>query len=85
MAAVQEEITGTLGLLHPRQISYPIQGLEASLKYTMACVRENFRINPVFTMPLWRRIGYPDGLQIGDTRIPHGVSDRISSPRFFEF
>lgn len=74
MAVMKEEIIGTLGLLHLDQISYPIQGLEASLRYTMACVRENFRINPVFTMPLWRRIGHPDGLQIGDTRIPHGVS-----------
>lgn len=74
MIAVQKEISTTLGPLREGQIAYPIQGLESSLKYTMACVRENFRVNPVFTMPLWRRVGYPDGLKIGEAFIPYGVS-----------
>lgn len=79
LAAVQEEIRQNLGPLRDNQISYQIQGLEASLPYTMACVRENFRLNPVFTMPLWRRVGYPGGINIGDHYIPHGVSSRVLS------
>ena len=74
LAAVQAEIESTLPPLAVNQIAYPIQGLELSLDYLMACVRENFRINPVFTMPLWRRVGRPDGLQIGEYHIPHNVS-----------
>lgn len=74
MRAVQREITSTLGRLREDQVAYPIQGLEASIKYTMACVRENFRINPVFTMPLWRRVGYPAGVEISNSHIPYGVS-----------
>ena len=68
------EIFDTLGPLSDDQIAYPIQGLETSLSYTMACVRENFRMNPVFTMPLWRRVGYPSGVNIGDHHVPEGVS-----------
>lgn len=45
----------------------------------MACVRENFRMNPVFTMPLWRRVGAPGGAKIGEFDVPHGVSQKLSS------
>lgn len=68
-----DEIESTLPPLSDDQIAYPIQGLESSLSYLMACVRENFRINPVFTMPLWCRVGRPDGLEIGEYHIPYGV------------
>lgn len=74
LAAVEKEILGTLGPLGEDQTAYPIYGLEASLTYTTACVRENFRINPVFTMPLWRRVNYPAGVGVGGYHIPHGVS-----------
>lgn len=74
LASVQKEIQSNLGTLRGNQIAYPILGLEASLRYTMACVRENFRINPVFTMHLWRRVGHPGGVNIGDHHIPQGVS-----------
>lgn len=73
MNRVYEEIHATLGPLPKDQTAYPITGLEASLDYTMACVRENFRLSPVFTMPLWRRVGYPTGVDIGEHHIPHGV------------
>ncbi|RDW65769.1 putative Cytochrome P450 [Aspergillus mulundensis] len=79
MRKVQAEIESTLGPLAKDQTSYPIAGLEASLKYTMACVRENFRINPVFTMPLWRKVGYPAGLDIGEHHIPYGTNICISN------
>lgn len=78
-----KEIWDSLGPLEIDQVSYPIQGLEASLNYTMACVRENFRLNPVFTMPLWRRVGYPGGVDIGNHHIPQGVS--FISPYFSVF
>ena len=83
LATVQAEIESTLPPLAENQIAYPIQGLELSLNYLMACVRENFRINPVFTMPLWRRVGRPDGLQIGEHYIPHGVGFFLFLPFFF--
>ncbi|KAJ5468640.1 Cytochrome P450E-classgroup I [Penicillium sp. IBT 31633x] len=45
----------------------------------MACVRENFRMNPVFTMPLWRCVGSPGGAKIGGVEVPHGTSVCISN------
>ncbi|KAL4878787.1 cytochrome P450 [Aspergillus karnatakaensis] len=79
MAAVHREITTTLPPLSDDQVAYPISGLEASLPYTMACVRENFRANPVFTMPLWRQVGYPAGIEIGARHIPRGTNICISN------
>lgn len=80
MKLMYEEIHTVLGPLREDQIAYPITGLEASLRYTMACVRENFRLNPVFTMPLWRRVGYPTGVDIGEHHIPHDVSSSRPIP-----
>ncbi|KAK6197122.1 hypothetical protein LQW54_010917 [Pestalotiopsis sp. IQ-011] len=48
----------------------PIEGLEATLPYTMACINENFRINPVFTMPLPREVMAPEGADIDGHIIP---------------
>ncbi|CAI7588424.1 unnamed protein product [Penicillium pancosmium] len=70
LAATTKEIQDSLGPLGVGQIFYPIKGLEASLMYTMACAKENFRLNPVFTMPLWRRVGLPGGVDIGKHHIP---------------
>lgn len=69
---VVQEIDECLGPLQHTQVAYSINGLESRLKYTMACVRENFRMNPVFSMNLWRRV-LPAEAQIGDYSIPHGV------------
>ena len=52
----------------------PIKGLEAKLPYTMACINENFRIHPVFTMPLPREVTSSEGHEIDGKRIPTGVS-----------
>lgn len=52
----------------------PIEGLEARLPYTMACINENFRINPVFTMPLPREVMAPEGAVIDGHIIPRHVS-----------
>lgn len=72
-----EELDNCLGPLQQDQVAYPIKGLEATLNYTMACVRENFRLNPVFSMNLWRCVR-SDKAKIGDLNIPHGVSPTIS-------
>lgn len=79
LATVTQELHEKLPPLRENQVSYPIQGLESSLSYTMACVRENFRINPVFNMPLWRRVGYPGGIDIAGHHIPEGVSPFFST------
>ena len=79
MGRLREEIHTVLGPLRKNQTAYPITGLEASLPYTMACIRENFRLKPVFTMPLWRRVGYPAGVDIGEHHIPHDVSSPLRS------
>ncbi|CAG7921798.1 unnamed protein product [Penicillium olsonii] len=79
MNRVYEEIQTVLGPLPEDRTAYPITGIEASLGYTMACVRENFRLNPVFTMPLWRRVGHAGGVQIREHHIPHDTSICISN------
>ncbi|KAL4749004.1 hypothetical protein BDW72DRAFT_205134 [Aspergillus terricola var. indicus] len=79
MRKVQTEIESTLGPLKKDQTSYSIAGLESTLKYTMACVRENFRMNPVFTMPLWRRVGYSHVLEIDGHHIPPDTNICISN------
>lgn len=79
LATVTQELHEKLPPLHDNKISYPIEGLESILSYTMACVRENFRMNPVFNMPLWRRVGYPGGIEIAGHHIPEGVS-YLSAP-----
>lgn len=71
---VQQELSSVLKPLQKDQIAHPIRGLEASLPFTMACIRENFRINPVFTMPLWRHVHSPGGADIADIHVPYGVS-----------
>lgn len=53
---------------------YCIAGLEASLPYLGACIKENFRLNPVFTMPLWRRVPFSGGLSIGGVEVPPEVT-----------
>ncbi|KAJ5639183.1 uncharacterized protein N7484_007045 [Penicillium longicatenatum] len=79
LATLTQELDQKLPPLRDNQVSYPIQGLETSLSYTMACVRENFRLNPVFTMPLWRQVGYPGGVEIAGHYIPEGTSVCISN------
>lgn len=54
--------------------TYGFTGLESKLPYSMACIRENFRLNPVFTMPLARTIMADKGANIDGEIIPKGVS-----------
>jgi cytochrome P450 len=73
---VTAEIDSKLPPLEPGQSSYSFDGLE-SLDRLVACIRENFRTDPVFTMTLWRRVTKSEGVQIGDDIIPRGVSSSL--------
>jgi cytochrome P450 len=68
------EIDSELPVLGLRQPAYPITNLEASLPYLRNCVKENFRLTPVFTMPLARRVLAAEGLVIAGDHFPRGVS-----------
>lgn len=59
---------------------YEYSGLESKLTYTMACIRENFRKTPVFTMPLPRVVAQKRGTEISGSHIPEGVS--LAAPCF---
>lgn len=74
MKQVVEEIDTQLPALLPDQSAYPIATLESSLPYTRDCIKENFRITPVFTMPLARRVMAPEGITIDGRYFPRGVS-----------
>ncbi|KAM5520510.1 hypothetical protein FOXYSP1_14400 [Fusarium oxysporum f. sp. phaseoli] len=65
---VIQELDSNLSNHTGQVISY--QALEKDLPYTRACIHENFRINPVFTMPLPRKIMNPGGLVIQGCQIP---------------
>ena len=67
------EIDTSLPSLESGQSAHSIATLEASLPYLRQCIRENFRITPVFTMPLARRVTTPEGITIADRHIKQGV------------
>jgi cytochrome P450 len=69
------EIDAQLSTLSETQSANLSADVETSLPYLRRCVKENFRITPVFTMPLARRIMAPEGATIGRERISFGVSD----------
>jgi cytochrome P450 len=68
-----QEIDTKLPNLPEGNCARAFDGLE-SLEYVVACVRENFRTDPVFTMTLWRYVQDPAGVRIGNTIVPPGVS-----------
>lgn len=57
--------------------AHPYTGLENKLPFTMACIRENFRCTPVFTMPLTRTVTKAEGMEIDGEFIPCGVCQSI--------
>lgn len=70
-----EELTVSLPLPSPDDESLPAySGLEMQLPYATACIRENYRISPVFTMPLPRTVIEPGGAIIDGYHVPQGVS-----------
>lgn len=57
--------------------SYEFSGLEAKLPYTQACMRESFRIAPVVSIPLSRRIAPAGGMMVGGHHLPSGVNSNL--------
>lgn len=76
MAKCVAEVRANLPPLDLDQPSYSMAVAEASLPYLRKCIRENFRITPVFTMPLARRVMAPEGITIAGRHIKQGVSYR---------
>ncbi len=75
MEKLHGEVDANLPPLVQGQSAYPIGTLEASLPYLRDCIKENFRITPVFTMPLARRVTASEGINIDGNQIPKGVSE----------
>ena len=67
------EIDRKLPPLDGNRLAYSVAEAESSLLFLRNCMRENFRITPVFTMPLERRVLAPGGLVLDGNYIPEGV------------
>ena len=68
-----EEIDTNMPDLGAEDAAYSTSLAEASLPFFRDCMKENFRITPVFTMPLARRVMAPGGIELGGQHIPGGV------------
>lgn len=68
------ELCANLPLYHKGETEIAYAGIESKLPYTMACIKENFRISAVFTMPLPRLVTDPKGVDISGCHVPQGVS-----------
>ncbi|KAL4934251.1 cytochrome P450 [Aspergillus undulatus] len=77
-----EEIDSNLPALEPNEPAYPVKLAESSLPFLRNCVRENFRITPVFTMPLPRRVTDPAGITIEGDHFPQGTSLAVCNHAF---
>jgi cytochrome P450 len=67
------ELDRELALMSESSVPYKINHLEKNLAYEMACVRESFRMSPVFTMSLPRIVTEPHGLDIDGFHVPFKV------------
>jgi cytochrome P450 len=74
------EIDEKLPSLQPNQSAYSVTDAEASLPFLRNCIKENFRITPVFTMPLARRVLNAEGVIIAGNHIPCRVSPTPKGP-----
>ncbi|KAE8138927.1 cytochrome P450 [Aspergillus pseudotamarii] len=77
-----EEIDSNLPSLERTETAYSITVAEASLPFLRNCIRENFRITPVFTMPLARRVTDPAGVTIEGEYFPQGTSLAVCNHAF---
>ena len=83
MSKCVAEIDSSLPGLQKNEDAYSISVAETSLPYLRNCIKENFRITPVFTMPLARRVTMPEGTNIAGNHIPFAVGSLISKiPRY---
>ncbi|KAI0133752.1 benzoate 4-monooxygenase cytochrome P450 [Xylariales sp. AK1849] len=82
MKKCTSEVDQNLGGLLPDQPAYSVTDVEASLPYLRLCVRENFRVTPVFTMPLARRVTAPEGIVVAGRHIKQGTSVAVCNHAF---
>ncbi|KAH7405628.1 cytochrome P450 [Phaeosphaeria sp. MPI-PUGE-AT-0046c] len=76
------EIDAQLPPLSDDRPAFSLAEVENSLPYLRQCIKENFRITPVFTMPLARRVINPEGVTIGGEHIPRGTSIAVCNHAF---
>ncbi|OJJ78810.1 uncharacterized protein ASPGLDRAFT_78014 [Aspergillus glaucus CBS 516.65] len=82
LAELVNEIDSNLPPLERDTLAYSAVNAEALLPFLRKCVRENFRITPVFTMPLARRVVSPEGVLIAGHHIPQGTSIAVCNHAF---
>ncbi|KAL3490374.1 cytochrome P450 [Aspergillus germanicus] len=76
------EVDANLPRLNLEEAAYPVSAAESSLPLLRNCMRENFRITPVFTMPLARRVTNPAGVTIDGEWFPKGTSLAVCNHAF---
>lgn len=67
------EIEVNLPPLGPTQGAFSVTVAQSSLPYLRNCIKENFRITTVLTMPLARRVRAREGVVIDGHHIEEGV------------
>ncbi|KAI8166364.1 Cytochrome P450 monooxygenase gsfF [Colletotrichum sp. SAR 10_70] len=77
-----EEIDANLKPLDREKAAYSVTEVENSLPFLRACVKENFRLTPVFTMPLARRVTAPEGIVVAGRHIKQGTSVAVCNHAF---
>lgn len=82
LSRLVDELDAKLPSLAPDQPAHSIALLESSLPYLRDCIKENFRINPVFTMPLARRVTALEGIMVDGEHIPRGTSIAVCNHAF---
>ncbi|KAJ5460735.1 uncharacterized protein N7458_002287 [Penicillium daleae] len=82
MAKCVAEIDTNLPPLQKEESAYAVTAAESSLPYLRNCMKENFRVTPVFTMPLARRVMKPEGVVIAGNHIPYGTSIAVCNHAF---
>ena len=77
MTRCAAEVSANLESLMAGQAAYPITQLEALLPFLRSCMKENYRLTPVFTMPLARRVTAVEGVTIAGQHFKQGVSCNV--------
>ncbi|KAI0974698.1 cytochrome P450 [Xylaria arbuscula] len=77
-----DEVDSQLTPLSEDKPAYSVAEVESSLPYLRQCIKENFRITPVFTMPLARRVTAPEGVVIAGRHIKQGTSIAVCNHAF---
>ncbi|CEO60777.1 hypothetical protein PMG11_05317 [Penicillium brasilianum] len=82
MAKCVAEVDTNLPPLHKDEGAYSVSAAESYLPYLKNCIKENFRVTPVFTMPLARRVLKREGIIIAGNHIPYGTSIAVCNHAF---